>query len=86
LGNLRILRCGGVYNQPWAISDMAFVQGLHKITRLDISYNRINELKGLDALKDLQKFDISGNQIRELKGLEALTRFTIISNFQQSHH
>ena len=73
LGNLSSLACCGDDNKTWAISDMAFVQSLPKIVRLNISDNQITELKGLDSLSVLQTFNISRNRINELKGLDSLT-------------
>jgi GTPase SAR1 family protein len=73
LVNLTNLVCCGGETMRWAINDMAFAQEFHKITRLDLSFNQIRELKGLDCLTALQEFNISGNWVGELKGLDCLT-------------
>ena len=41
---------------------------------LDLSYNQIIEIKGLENLKALRSLDLSLNQIREISGLENLRK------------
>ena len=48
---------------------------LYKFTNLkilDLSYNQITEIKGLDYLVNLQKLNLHNNQITEIKGLNNL--------------
>lgn len=42
------------------------------LTELDLSYNRIREITGLENVKNLIVLDLSYNQISEIKGLEHL--------------
>lgn len=67
------LVCAGDRDNEWAIKDMIFVKKLTDLVFLNLSFNQIEELKGLDALKNLKTFYIHNNRINELKGLSALT-------------
>ncbi|MFX1519637.1 MAG: leucine-rich repeat domain-containing protein [Promethearchaeota archaeon] len=40
---------------------------------LDLRWNLITEIKGLEILTNLQKLDLGGNQITEISGLNNLT-------------
>lgn len=82
LPELTKLVCAGTVDQPWMIQDMGWVATLRNLQELNLSFNKIYELKGLEHLPDLQLLDLSDNQISELKGLEALSNLQLfdISN------
>jgi len=48
------------------------LEHLKNLKRLDLSNNKINEIKGLDKLTTLEFLDLSYNQISEIKGLDNL--------------
>jgi Leucine-rich repeat (LRR) protein len=49
----------------------------NEITGLNLSGNKITEIRGLEQLTQLQKLGLSSNQITELKGLEQLTLYKL---------
>ncbi|MFN0201183.1 MAG: COR domain-containing protein [Bacteroidia bacterium] len=71
LRGLEVLSFEGEGNES-GIKDMGFVDALSALVLLDISFNQIRELKGLEQLTNLQQLSIYKNQISELKGLDKL--------------
>ena len=80
LTKLSNLVCAGNTDNRWKISDQVLqaIGNLKNLVSLNIAFNQISELKGLESLDALQKLDISSNQISEIKGLETLTALQII--------
>ena len=55
---------------------------LYKFTNLqelNLSFNKITEIKGLDKLVNLQKIDLSKNQITEIKAIDNLIILQILN-------
>ncbi len=46
---------------------------LTKLKRLDISYNQLTDVKGLEKLNQLTSLSLEGNKLTDVKGLEKLT-------------
>ncbi len=74
LSALTDLNIGGDSSNPWGITNMEFVAALPNLKQLNISHNKITEIKGLDQLNQIQQLDISRNQITEIKGLDKLNQ------------
>lgn len=52
---------------------------LRQICRiLDLSFNRIKEIEGLDNLVNLEKLYLSSNKISEIKGVNHLKKLTML--------
>jgi len=79
LTGLVTLITAGTYNTRWDISDMGFVTALPLLQQLNISYNNITEVKGLDALAQLQSLNLSYNNITDIRGLDALTQLQTLN-------
>jgi internalin A len=72
---LKKLVCTGGANPEqlsWKIRDITLLAQLSFITYLDLSYNQLTEIKGLESLTALEVLDLSSNQLAEIKGLESL--------------
>ncbi len=57
------------------------LNNLHKFVNLQIlnlSYNKIKEIKGLETLVNLQILNLSSNQIKEIKGVNNLVNLQIL--------
>jgi Leucine-rich repeat (LRR) protein len=78
LKTLSTLICAGSYENKWGIKDMSFVASLTSLTSLNVSYNQVSEIKGLDNLNSLQQLYLSQNQINEIKGLDNLNSYNVI--------
>ncbi|CAM6122081.1 unnamed protein product [Calypogeia fissa] len=50
-----------------------------RLTRLDLSDNRILTLEGIILCTNLQWLSVSGNQLKSLKGVENLTKLTVLN-------
>jgi len=48
------------------------------LQELNLSYNRIHEIKGLDNLYNLSRLDLAGNQIKDIKHLFKLTSLRLV--------
>ena len=79
LTGLRNLICAGDYDNRWGITNMVFVSDLLNLNQLELSNNKITEIKGLDNLTQLNTLSIRNNQITEIKGLENLTQLNTLS-------
>jgi internalin A len=53
------------------------------VTRLNLSYNQLGEIKGFESLVGLQELDLSSNQLTEIKGLE---NFVSLQELNLSHN
>ncbi len=62
----------GEYKVKWDISDMSFVAGLSSLQYLDISYNKISKIHGLEGLASLQQLNLGFNLISDVNGLKGL--------------
>ena len=49
---------------------------LEKVRELDLQYNRLTSVKGLENLSKLERLFLEGNQLTDVKGLEKLTHLT----------
>ncbi|SJL22228.1 leucine-rich repeat domain-containing protein [Porphyromonas gingivalis] len=65
---LRLLEC--------QIESMAWLVDFPALKILDLSYNQISKLEGLDGLTSLTELYLWGNQISKLEGLDHLTSLT----------
>jgi hypothetical protein len=58
------------------IADISEIKGLEdietKVEHLDLSNNKITEIKGLDRLKNLRKLNLKNNYIKKIEGLSQL--------------
>lgn len=52
------------------------ISTLTQLTELDLSSNKLTEIKGLEKLYQLSELDLNGNQLTEIKGLEKLNQLT----------
>ncbi|MEG5160391.1 leucine-rich repeat domain-containing protein [Microcoleus sp. AT3-A2] len=46
---------------------------LLSLTKLDLSYSNISDIKPLESLTNLKQLDLNGNDISDIKPLESLT-------------
>ena len=46
---------------------------------LDLGYNKLTDVKGLEKLTKLERLDLTSNQLTSVKGLEKLTQLTWVS-------
>ena len=74
LKGLTGLIIAGNLNNRWAIVDMGFVAALPLLQQLNLSYNQIMVIQGLDALTQLQSLYLYYNQIADIRGLDALAQ------------
>jgi len=77
LKELSVLICGGAKDNTWDIIDTEPFAALTQLTYLDMSWNKVREVKGLDRLTRLQSLILYCNRLKDIKGLEQL------SNLQQ---
>lgn len=49
------------------------------LEELDLSYNEIHEIEGLENLTELRSLWLNSNEIREIKGLETLTKLKFLN-------
>ena len=49
-----------------------------KVTRLNLGYKQLTDVKGLENLTQLETLDLTRNQLTDVKGLEKLTKLTIL--------
>jgi len=47
---------------------------LRNVTRLDLSENKLTEMKGLEKFTQLEELHLNGNRLVEVKGLKKLTK------------
>ena len=52
---------------------------LEKVTSLDLEYNKLTDVKGLEKLTKLEKLSLYANQLTDVKGLENLTQLEKLS-------
>jgi len=52
---------------------------LTKLTWLDLSFNMIEEIKGLENLRLLEDLSLFSNRITELRGLDNLENLNVLS-------
>lgn len=57
---------------PAELNDLVWLE------KLELSYNQISEIKGLEKLTNLTKLSLFSNQISEIKGLEKLINLTTL--------
>ena len=50
------------------------LEKLMQLTKLDLSYNELTDVKGLEKLTKLTKLDLGINKLTDVKGLEKLTK------------
>jgi len=55
---------------------LAMRNSMLPIKELSLKSNKINEIKGLDALTEITNLDLSSNKINEIKGLDTLRKLT----------
>ncbi|UCD01216.1 MAG: leucine-rich repeat domain-containing protein [Promethearchaeota archaeon] len=64
------------------IRDIDSIEGIRdfsdKIIELDLSYNNISEIKGLENLKNLRKLNLRNNLITQIKGIDLLKKLEYI--------
>jgi Leucine-rich repeat (LRR) protein len=69
----------------WIVHSAAFEQSVTSavlqtnLTWLDLSFNQITKIEGLDTLVKLTDLSLFDNQISELEGLDALTALHCLS-------
>ena len=61
------------------IESMTWLIDFPALKKLDLSYNQISKLEGLERLTSLTKLRLRSNQIRKLEGLDSLTSLTKLS-------
>ncbi|MCE8189931.1 leucine-rich repeat protein [Porphyromonas gingivalis] len=54
------------------VESLAWLVDFSSLRILDLSYNEISKLEGLDCLTSLTELHLSGNQVRKLEGLDYL--------------
>jgi len=57
------------------------LEKLMQLTKLDLSYNELTDVKGLETLTKLTKLDLGINKLTDVKGLEKLKQLTILDLF-----
>ncbi len=68
LNHLKVLDIGNIYPEQ-----LEYLDQLPKLEKLDLSYNDLSEITGLDKLTNLKWLDLSENfNIENVKGLESL--------------
>ncbi|MDR3046393.1 MAG: leucine-rich repeat domain-containing protein [Bacteroidales bacterium] len=50
-----------------------------EITALDLSFNELTEIKGLESFTSLERLDLAYNQITEIKGLDNLIKLNYLN-------
>ncbi|MCP4137211.1 MAG: leucine-rich repeat domain-containing protein [bacterium] len=91
LTNLRDLKMGSAYEHPAPVSNSGskknfrcmLLKNLKNLVQLDISYNELENIKGLENLVNLKYLNLMKNNIRDispLKKLKRLTELNISSN------
>ena len=83
LSRLYILILAGRPGKTWEIGSMEFIKNFPSLKNLNLSYNKISEIKGLENCSALESLNLSGNQITEIKGLENCTALTSL-NLQEN--
>jgi len=80
LVGLTTLICAGerIRQSKQGISSMQFIANLRSLQSLDLSYNQISEIKGLDYLYNLKFLDFYNNQITEIKRLDNLNKLNYL--------
>ena len=73
LVDLLHLVCAGDLGGAWNIQDITSLEKLSNLHQLNVSFNKIKILQGIDTLTALQQLNLSNNQIITIKGLHALT-------------
>lgn len=58
------------------VESLAWLVDFSSLRILDLSYNEISKLEGLDCLTSLTELRLSGNQVRKLEGLDHLSSLT----------
>ncbi|MBL7724831.1 MAG: leucine-rich repeat domain-containing protein, partial [Chitinophagaceae bacterium] len=82
LKNLKFLRISGFHEfglSNWDIETIPTKTLPVSLVYLDLSYNQITEIKGLDKLSGLTSLNLSDNQITEIKGLDKLSGLTSLN-------
>jgi internalin A len=63
----------GVLNKYGNVESNCYVVDAEgTVTQLNLSYNQLTEIKGLENFVDLQRLDLDHNQLTEIKGLDTL--------------
>jgi len=52
---------------------------LEKVRRLDLSFKKLTDVKGLENLTQLTFLNLSANRLTDVKGLEKLTQLTFLN-------
>lgn len=78
LNGLTTLVISGQPHQRWGITDMIFLANLTYLRHLNIDYNYIYVIRGLDNLQTLRQLSIRGNKIKEIQGLEGLALLELL--------
>lgn len=74
LTDLTTLVCGGSPEEPWGIQDLSTVGELARLKTLILDFNKIREVRHLNALPDLEKLSLAGNILTNIGALAGNTR------------
>ncbi len=78
LKQLKVLVCGGDWNDNWGISDIGVLQSLTQLTTLYLIINQISDIGALQSLTQLTNLDLSNNKISDIGVLKSLTQLTTL--------
>lgn len=73
LKELSVLICAGDINVPWDIINTMPLASLTRLTYLDLSFNQIREVKGLNLLPHLQSLILPRNRLKNVNSLAQLS-------------
>ncbi|MBP6663929.1 MAG: leucine-rich repeat domain-containing protein [Chitinophagales bacterium] len=76
LTQLKVLVCGGRWNDIWTISDIGVLKYLTQLTILDLWDNEISDIGVLKKLTQLTNLALGNNQITNIDVLQSLTQLT----------
>jgi internalin A len=83
LKDLKELICGGDWNDEkrkwnrWDISSLSSISDLSKLEVLNLSNNRLRNVKGLSKLKNLKVLELNNNEIETIEDLSGLVELNI---------
>jgi Leucine-rich repeat (LRR) protein len=75
---ITLIIAGDYWGKKWGIKDMDFVAGFTALQHLNISCNKISEIKNLNELTGLVTLTLSRNKIRVISGLDTLVSLSAL--------
>ncbi|KAF3439439.1 hypothetical protein FNV43_RR17717 [Rhamnella rubrinervis] len=62
-----------------AVSDVSCLSDFKKLEKLDLTFNKLTSLEGLQSCINLKWLSVGNNKLESLKGIESFTKLTVLN-------